>query len=142
MSSYRGQRINEMMMRELSQIIPNVKDYRVSSAIVTITGVECAADLKSARVFFSAMGGDYKEVKAGLVSAHGFIRTSLARAMDLRQTPELRFIPDESIERGARMNDTFKKIAEELKEADIRDEREAAEEAEKLKESETVSENG
>jgi len=131
MSNYRQARINEMMSRELCEIIRDVKDYRVTAGLVSITGAECAADLKTAKIFFSVIGADPNEVKKGLQSAHGFIRTQLAQRMNLRETPTLRFIPDTSMERGANMAPTFKKIEEELKKADERD---AREEAERLKE--------
>jgi ribosome-binding factor A len=69
--------------------------------MVCITGVEVTPDLKFAKVYYSAMGGDKKEVGQGLRSAHGFIRKRIAQSLNLRITPEFSFYIDESIERGA-----------------------------------------
>lgn len=128
MPGYRIARINSMMSKELSEIIRDVKDYRVSSSFVSITGVDCAQDLKSAKVFFSVLSGDPKEVKKGLESAHGYIRGRLSQSMDLRETPALRFVYDQSLERGSEMSSVFKTIEKELKEADLKEEKEKGEE--------------
>ena len=102
MGAYRQSRINEEIMHTLSEILMDVKDYRLRDVVVSITGVVAAPDLSTARVYYSYVGSrDKKEVKQGLVSAHGYIRSRLAREINLRQTPELLFIYDESIEHGA-----------------------------------------
>ena len=104
MSSYRMARLNGQIARELSQIIGEVKDPRIGRALVSVTRAECAADLKTARVYYSSVGGDDEEVSQGLVNAQGFIRSALAHRLDLRVTPELHFVRDGSIERGGRIS--------------------------------------
>ena len=101
MAKYRRGRINDEVQKELAGIIREVKDPRVSGAMVCITGVEVTPDLKYAKVYYSAIGGDKKEVGAGLRAAHGFIRKRIAQSLNLRITPEFTFHIDESIERGA-----------------------------------------
>lgn len=101
MAKYRRGRINDEVQKELAQIIREIKDPRVSSAMVCITGVEVTPDLKYAKVYYSALGGDKKEVGNGLRSANGFIRKRIAQSLNLRITPEFSFFVDESIERGA-----------------------------------------
>ena len=107
------------MRKELSEILRNVKDPRVTNAFVSITGVDCSADLKFAKVFFSVMGerraGDAGK---GLENASGYIRTQLARNLNLRITPELKFVPDDSMKRGAHITGLLKQVEKELEEAD------------------------
>ena len=101
MAKYRQSRINEEMFKEAAQIIRTVKDPRVSEAFVSITGVEVTPDLKYAKIYYSALSGDKKEVAKGLKAATGFIRRELAQSLNLRITPELTFIPDDSVAYGA-----------------------------------------
>lgn len=133
MASYRQSRIEDEMTKALSDIIRSVKDYRVSDSIITITRVTVAPDLSEAKVYFSSIGGkhDKKEIRKGLMSAAGYMRTMLAGAMDLRQTPRLTFVYDDSMEQGAHINTLLKKVEEELAVAEERDRRleEAANEA-------------
>ncbi len=110
MAKYRRGRINEETAKELSNILREVKDPRVAEAFISITAAEVATDMKTARIYFSVMSGDKNEVKKGLKSAHGYIRKRLAETLNLRQTPELTFIPDDSIEYGAHINELLNKI--------------------------------
>ncbi len=112
MANYRRGRINEEMAKELMQILPTVKDPRVSSAFFSITAVDCTPDLKFAKVYYSAMGGKDGEegVAQGLKSAGGYIRRCLAQNLNLRQTPELRFIRDNSVEHGAHISKLLEEI--------------------------------
>ena len=103
MASYRKNRINEDMLRELPQIIRTVKDPRVNAGFVTITHCEVSGDLKYAKVYFSVLNGDAGEVKKGLISAKGYIRREIAERLNMRNTPELTFITDDSIEQGDRI---------------------------------------
>jgi ribosome-binding factor A len=104
MASYRKDRINEDMLRELTQIIRTVKDPRVNTGFVTITHCEVTGDLKYAKIYFSVLNGDTDEVKKGLVSAKGFIRREIAERLNMRNTPELTFISDDSIEKGDKIS--------------------------------------
>ncbi len=103
MAKYRQSRINEEMFKEAAQIIKNVKDPRVSGAFVSITGAEVTPDLKYAKIYYSVMQGDKKEVAKGLKSSTPYIRGQLAKALNLRITPELTFLEDTSIEYGAKI---------------------------------------
>lgn len=110
MAKYRRGRINEEMMKETAMILREVKDPRVSGAFISVTGAEVTADLKYAKIWYSAMQGDKKEVAQGLKAATGFIRRQLAERMNLRITPELTFLPDTSIAYGAHISDLLSKI--------------------------------
>ncbi|MFR4318736.1 MAG: 30S ribosome-binding factor RbfA [Eubacterium sp.] len=104
-NSIKNTRINGEVQRELSNIIRNLKDPRVG-IMTTVTAVEVAPDLKTCKAYISVLGDE--EAKAdtmgGLKSAAGFIRRELARTVNLRNTPEIRFIMDESIEYGMKMS--------------------------------------
>lgn len=104
MPKYRRGRINDEMQKEIAVAIRNVKDPRVSGAFISITGADVTPDLKFAKIYYSALNGDKKEVKQGLRAASGFIRGQIARSMNLRITPELTFIEDSSIEYGAKIS--------------------------------------
>ncbi len=112
MASYRINQINEEMKRALSEIVREVRDPRVSSSFLTITGVDCSADLKYAKVYYSFLSNKYSEqdVQNGLKSAGGVIRSGLTR-MKLRIIPELRFIRDTAPEHGAHIGKLLKEIA-------------------------------
>lgn len=137
MAKYRSDRVNEEIMKELANIFRTVKDPRVTNAFISVTAVDCSADLKFAKVYYSVMGerrdGDAQK---GLENATGYIRTQLARTLNLRITPELKFIVDDSMKHGAHITSLLKGIEKELAAADERD-RAEAEAAEKL-----LGENG
>ena len=103
MAKYRRGRINEEMYKETAQILRTVKDPRVSDAFVSVTAVDVTPDLKYAKVYYSAMMGDKKQVQKGLEAAAGYIRTQLAKNLNLRVTPELTFCEDTSIAYGAKI---------------------------------------
>ena len=98
---YHSSRINEQITKELTEILRTVKDPRVSGAFISIIRADTSGDLKFSKVHYSILGSDENEVKKGLVSASGFIRHELAERLNLRTTPELTFIHDNSIEHGA-----------------------------------------
>ena len=104
MANYRRGRINDEVKKELSLILREVKDPRISEAFISVTSVEVSGDLKFAKVYYSAMMGDKKEVAKGLKSSAGFIRREVARRLNLRMTPEFSFCEDHSIEHGARIS--------------------------------------
>ena len=82
-------------------ILRKVKDPRVSDAFISITAADCTPDLKYAKIYYSAMGGDPKEIAKGLKAAAGFMRRELASSLNLRMTPELTFVADSSVAYGA-----------------------------------------
>ena len=101
MASNRMGRINEEVQRELAALIPTVKDPRVTGRI-SVTAVDVTPDLKFAKVYISALDkGDSEQVLKGLKSAGGYLRRELGRSLKLRATPELTFVRDDSIDKGA-----------------------------------------
>ncbi len=101
MAKYRRGRINDEIQKEMTVILRKVKDPRISDAFLSVTAADCTADLKYAKIYYSALGGDPKEIAKGLKAATGFIRRELAHSLNLRITPELTFLPDTSIAYGA-----------------------------------------
>lgn len=104
MANYRRGRINDEMQKELMVILRGVKDPRVSDAFISVTAVDTTPDLKYAKVYYSCLSGNKKEVAKGLRQASGYMRTQLARTLNLRMTPELTFYEDHSIEHGAHIS--------------------------------------
>lgn len=101
MANYRRGRINDEVQRELAGILREVKDPRVKDAFVSITAVDVTPDLKFAKVYYSSLKGDPKELAKGLRAASGFMRSQIAQRLNLRITPELTFVLDDSISHGA-----------------------------------------
>ncbi len=103
MASNRMARVNEELQRELAALIPTVKDPRVAEAgMISVTGVDAAADLKQAKVYVSVLDkSKEKDALKGLKSAAGWLRREVGRALTLRATPELFFIADDSMDKGA-----------------------------------------
>ena len=110
MANYRRGRINDEMQKELAYILRELKDPRVRDAFISITAVDVTGDLKFAKVYYSAMQGDKKEVAKGLKSSAGFIRREIAQRLNLRMTPELTFIEDHSIAHGAHISKLLESI--------------------------------
>jgi ribosome-binding factor A len=104
MAKYRQGRINDEMQKEIAEILREVKDPRVSGAFISVIGVDATPDLKFAKVYYSVLTGDKKEISKGLRSSAGYIRAQLAKRMNLRMTPELSFYEDHSIEHGAHIS--------------------------------------
>ena len=105
-NSIKNTRINGEVRRELSSIIQNeIKDPRIHP-MTSVVEVEVAPDLKSAKAYISVLGDEQaqKDTLEGLKSAEGYIRRALARTVNLRNTPEIRFIMDQSIEYGVHMS--------------------------------------
>ena len=109
----RADRVSGLIQEELSQVLlREVKDPRLHE--VVITAVRLSADLRHARVLFtaSARPGGVEEVLSGLQSAAGFLRGRLGRALRLRYAPELTFEADDSIERSLHVAALLKQIAQ------------------------------
>ena len=104
MANYRRGRINDEMKKDLSMVLREVKDPRLKDAFISITSVEVTGDLKFAKVYYSAMMGDKKEIAKGLKSSAGYIRREIAQRLNLRMTPEFSFYEDHSIEHGAHIS--------------------------------------
>ena len=110
MANYRRGRINDDMQKTLAQILREVKDPRVSNAFISVTSVDVTPDLKFAKVYYSALRGDKKEVYLGLKSSAGFIRRQVAQRLNLRATPEFTFVEDNSIAYGAHISKILNSI--------------------------------
>ena len=103
MASNRIGRINEEIQRELASLIPTVKDPRVTG-MISVTAVDTPPDLKSAKIYISILNPqDGNQVVKGLTSASGYLRRELGHNLRLRNTPELSFVLDGSIDQGARI---------------------------------------
>ena len=127
-NSVKNRKINDEVRRVLAQIISGgVKDRRISP-MTSVLAVEVAPDLKTCKVWVSVYGDEEKkrETMEGLTSASGFIRGELARRVNLRNTPQLTFILDDSIAYGVEMS----RRIDEVRAADIlaEENRESAEE--------------
>ena len=111
-NSIKNTRINAEVQKELANLIRSeIKDPRVGP-MTCVTDVEVAPDLKTCKVWVSTLGdeGALTETIKGLKNAEGFLRRQLASSLNLRNTPELRFIPDTSIEYGMMMNKILDEI--------------------------------
>ncbi|MCF0130387.1 MAG: 30S ribosome-binding factor RbfA [Pseudobutyrivibrio sp.] len=119
--SVKNIRINEEVMRELSNIIRSeVKDPRISP-VTSVVSCEVAPDLKTCKAYISVLGDDEACAKTlqGLKSSAGFIRRELAHRINLRNTPEIHFILDQSIAYAAKMSKMIDEVT-----ANISDEKE------------------
>lgn len=104
MAGNRIARINEQIQRQLSAQFRAMKDPRMQRGMVTVTRVDTTGDLRYARVFVSVLDKTQeKDVLRALRRAAGYLRRELGTALALRYTPELQFIADDSIARGARV---------------------------------------
>ena len=107
--SYRTERVNELMRRELVLLLKQeTKDPRLKQ--VVITDVIVSRDLNSAKIFFSVDEDSIKIIASLLNKASGFFRLSLSKTLDLRHTPTLSFIYDTAPNTGARIDDLLSKI--------------------------------
>ncbi|HIY20111.1 MAG TPA: 30S ribosome-binding factor RbfA [Candidatus Blautia avistercoris] len=105
-NSIKNTRINGEVLKELSNIIrSDLKDPRIHP-MTSVMAVEVAPDLKTCKAYISVLGEKQvkEETMKGLNSAVGFIRRELAKNLNLRNTPEIRFLLDESIEYGVHMS--------------------------------------
>lgn len=111
-NSIKHSRINGEIQRTLSKIIAEeVHDPRVG-IMTSVTDVEVATDLKTCKVYISVLGGEEERASAmeGLKRAEGFLRKRLAQTLNLRNTPELRFLSDTSLEYGAKMSRIIEEV--------------------------------
>ena len=115
-NSVKNTRINGEVQRVLAEIIRGgLKDPRISPW-TSVVAVEVAPDLKSCKAWISVLGDEEvrKSTLQGLKSAEGFIRRELARTINLRNTPDITFVMDQSIEYGVHMTRLIDAVANEL----------------------------
>ena len=113
-NSVKNTRINGEVLKELSNIIRSeIKDPRLNP-MTSVVAVEVAPDLKTCKAYISVLGDEksQKDTITGLKSAEGYIRRQLARTVNLRNTPEIRFILDQSIEYGINMSKLIDEVTE------------------------------
>ena len=125
-NSIKNTRINGEVQKVLSEIIrTEIKDPRINPMTSVVT-VEVAPDLKTCKAYISVLGDEaaQKDTLAGLKSAEGYIRTKLAHTVNLRNTPQIRFILDQSIEYGVNMSKLIDDVNKDVvREADEEQER-------------------
>ena len=117
-NSIKNTRINGEVQKELSSIIRGeIKDPRIHP-MTSVMAVEVAPDLKTCKAYISVLGNqEAKEATIrGLNSAEGYIRRELARTLNMRNTPEIRFVLDQSIEYGVNMSKKIADVTKDLKE--------------------------
>lgn len=109
----RPERVAERIKRETADILETqVRDPRVAGR-VGVTDVEVTQDLSFARIYVSVtLGSDREAALTALARAAPYVRRQLAPRLQLREVPEIRFLPDDSIERGARVEYLLRKLAE------------------------------
>ena len=121
----RMEKVNQQIKREIGNMIQygEINDPRLT--FVTITYVECSKDLQHARVGFSVLSNNRKEiqnVQEGLSSARGFVRKLIGQRVRLRYTPEIVFIHDDSLAYSSRIDQTLDEIKKSQKESGTEDE--------------------
>ena len=108
------ERVNDLLREEISDLLRGVvKDPRIGG-LVTITEVDVSPDLRMAKVFVSVMGTDEEKASTFLAldAAAKFMQRELRRRLTIRRTPELRFIKDTSLEKGARILELLQQVRE------------------------------
>lgn len=112
MANYRGGRINEEVKREISNLIQNeIKDPRIT-AMISVTAVKVTKDLRYAKVYVSIFAKDEEEKSqnfAALKGAAGFVRKEIAHRINLRNSPEILFEIDDSIDYGMHIDSLIEK---------------------------------
>ena len=106
-------RVNESVRQVLAETLPELKDPRIG--LVTVPGVDTAADLRHAVVYVSVLGSEKKKraTMVGLDAAHGVLQARLAKQLRLKRTPQLTFEYDQSVEHGVRMSRLIDELAPE-----------------------------
>ena len=122
-NSIKNTRINAEVQKELSHIIrEGIKDPRIHP-MTSVVSVEVATDLKTCRAYISVLGDEesQKDTLEGLKSAEGYIRTQLAKTINLRNTPEVKFFLDQSIAYGVQMSKLIDDVNKEATEEVLKD---------------------
>ena len=117
-NSIKNTRVNAEVHKELAQIIRGeIKDPRIHP-MTSVTSVEVAPDLKTCKAYISVLGDEkaQEDTIKGLQSAEGYIRRELARKLNMRNTPEIKFVMDQSIAYGVAMSKMIDDVTRDLKE--------------------------
>ena len=116
-NSIKNTRVNGEVLRELSNIIRGgIKDPRVAP-MTSVVAVEVAPDLKTCKAYISVFGDEKAQAETikGLQSAEGFIRRELARNLNMRNTPQITFVMDQSIAYGVAMSKMIDDVTKDIK---------------------------
>ena len=116
-NSIKNTRVNTEVQRELSNILrAGIKDPRVAP-LTSVVAAEVAPDLKTCKAYISVLGDEkaQQDTIKGLASAEGYIRRELARTLNMRNTPEIKFVLDQSIEYGVNMSKKIDDLTKDLK---------------------------
>jgi len=108
----RPEKVAHLMRREIADILENrLRDPRLGST-VTVTDVQVTQDLSFARVYVTVLGDEAARAQAleTLARASGFVRREIGGRLDLREVPEIRFVYDDSLDRGHRVEDLLRRI--------------------------------
>ena len=120
-NSIKNTRVNGEVQKELSNIIRGgIKDPRVAP-MTSVVAVEVAPDLKTCKAYISVLGDEkaQEDTIKGLQSAEGYIRRELARKLNMRNTPEIKFVMDQSIAYGVAMSKMIDDVTKDLKEEEV-----------------------
>lgn len=118
-NSVKSTRVNGEVQRVLAEIIRGgIKDPRISP-LTSVVAVEVAPDLKTCKAWISVLGDEKarKDTYAGLKSAEGYIKNQLAKTINLRNTPNITFVMDQSIEYGVNMSKMINEVVSEIPQA-------------------------
>lgn len=112
MANFNLKRLSEDIKRELSSAVSGVKDPRVSKNFVTVTHVELTSDLSYCKVHIACLGGEGRTAKAveGMTAASGYFKKAIAARIRIRKMPELIFLPDNSLEYSAHIEEILAKL--------------------------------
>ena len=130
MANFNLKRLSEDIKRELSSAVSGVKDPRVSKNFVTVTHVELTSDLSYCKVHIACLGGEGRTAKAveGMTAASGYFKKAIAARIRMRKMPELIFLPDNSREYSAHIEEILAKLPKPAQQESAADEQEESDE--------------
>ena len=130
MANFNLKRLSEDIKRELSSAVSGVKDPRVSKNFVTVTHVELTSDLSYCKVHIACLGGEGRTAKAveGMTAASGYFKKAIAARIRMRKMPELIFLPDNSLEYSAHIEEILAKLPKQAQQESAADEQEESDE--------------
>ena len=130
MANFNLKRLSEDIKRELSSAVSGVKDPRVSKNFVTVTHVELTSDLSYCKVHIACLGGEGRTAKAveGMTAASGYFKKAIAARIRMRKMPELIFLPDNSLEYSAHIEEILAKLPKPAQQKSAADEQEESDE--------------
>ncbi len=123
MANFNIKRLSEDIKRELSSAVSGVKDPRVSKNFVTVTHCELTSDLSYCRVHIACLGGEGRTAKAveGMTAASGYFKKAVAARIRMRKMPEFIFLPDNSLEYSAHIDEIIAKLPKPAQRTDEED---------------------